>query len=269
MNRGKQLTIVALLVGGLLMADGRCAPAEASEAVALRAKHPWGRFRPGSWKKISLITETFDADGKTITTSIAHTRTTLSGVSDEGVTLKVEATVDVAGKQLPSEPQVMTQGWHAETPERETSLTDLGEDTVTIAGAAIPCRIEQTESMTPGGRIVTKTWYSERVSPYVLRRESTTYNRETGDVISQTQVEVVKLSRAIRLMRRHRQAAELRVVHTHPGGITRTKLWSSLDVPGGVVAHESEEFDTAGRLARRSKLQLVGYAGEFLPTPLR
>ena len=45
------------------------------------------------------------------------------------------------------------------------------------------------------------------------------------------------------------------------------KAW--LEVPGGVVAHESEEFDGEGRLARRSKLQLVGYSGEFLPTLLR
>ena len=51
--------------------------------------------------------------------------------------------------------------------------------------------------------------------------------------------------------------------------MTRTTLWSSLEVPGGVVAHESEEFDAQGRLARRSKLELVGYAGEFVPTPLR
>ena len=76
-------------------------------------------------------------------------------------------------------------------------------------------------------------------------------------------------SPAIRLLRRHRQAAELRVVYTHPGGVTRTRMWSSLEVPGGVVAQESEEFDDDGRLALCSKLQLVGYAGEVPPTVLR
>ncbi len=216
-----------------------------------------------------MITETFDADGKVINTSVARTRTTLASLNDDGVTLKVESTVDLAGKQVQSEPQVLLQGWHGETPERETEVTNLGDDTVTISGKRIPCRVEQTEAHTPGGRIVTKTWRSDRVSPYVLRRESTTYNRDSNEVVTQTQVEVVALSRAIRLLHRRRQAAELRVVYTHPGGIIRTELWSSLEVPGGVVAHESEEFDGEGRLARRSKLQLVGYSGEFLPTQLR
>jgi ketosteroid isomerase-like protein len=259
----------AAIVGGLAVAVACCAQDVEVDAPPARKSHPWARFRPGSWKKVSLITETFDADGKLINTSVARTRTTLSDVDDAGVTLKVEATVDLAGKQVQSEPQVMLQGWHGETPERETTVTDLGEDSVTISGKCIPCHVEQAESITAGGRIVTKTWLSERVSPYVLRRESTTYDRDNDEVVSQTQVEVVALSRAIRLLRRHRQAAELRVVHTHPGGIIRTTLLSSLEVPGGVVSHESEEFNADGRLARRSKLKLVGFAGEFQPTTLR
>ena len=36
-----------------------------------------------------------------------------------------------------------------------------------------------------------------------------------------------------------------------------------------MVAHESEEFDADGRLARRSKLDLVGYFGEFTTTATR
>ncbi len=240
-----------------------------AEPEPVRKNHPWGRFRPGSWKKVSLITETFDRQGKLINTSIARTRTTLSGVNDDGVTLKVEATVDLAGKQVQSEPQTLLQGWRGDTLDRDTTVKELGNDAVTISGTRIPCRVEESESVSPGGRLVTKLWISDRVSPYVLRRETTTYDHDNDEVVSQTQVEVVALSRAIRLLRRHRQAAELRVVQTHPGGVVRTTLWSSLEVPGGVVAQESEEFDAEGRLARRSKLQLVGYAGEFLPTALR
>ena len=101
--------------------DFETASYAASQHSAERQRHPWGRFRPGSWKKISLITETFDGDGKVINTSIARTRTTLSGVNDDGVTLKVEATVDLAGKQVQSEPQVLLQGWHGECTERETT----------------------------------------------------------------------------------------------------------------------------------------------------
>jgi hypothetical protein len=253
------------IIGGLLLVSivACCANVGAVEVAVLRQSHPWARFRPGSWKKVRLVTETLDAQGKVVTTSIARTRTTLSSVGDDGATLKVEATIELAGKQIDSEPQTVKQGWHGDVADRETKITDLGEDQITIAGARIPCRVEQADLLAAGVRIVTKTWFSDRVSPYILRRESTSYDSESGETVSQTQVEVVALSRPIRLARRRRHAAELRIVHTHAGGTTCTTLWSTPEIPGGVVAHESKEFDADGRLARRSKLDLIGYFGEF------
>ncbi|MBI2825568.1 MAG: hypothetical protein HYX69_12870 [Planctomycetia bacterium] len=184
----------------------------------------------------------------------------MKDVTEAGITLAVEATVEVAGKEVEAEPQTVTQGWHGESADREAVITDLGEDNVTIAGRAIPCRVERVEIAAPSGRTVTKTWYSERIAPHVLRREAVTYDAQTGQEISQTHVEVVALARPLRVLRRARQGAELLVVHKHPGGRTRTRVRSSLDVPGGVVEHESEEFDAAGQLTRRSKLELIDYS---------
>lgn len=259
-------TKILALAGSLMLILACCAGGTAIETASLRKSHPWGRFRPGSWKRVRLQTETFDADGKVTSTSLARTRTTLASTGDEGLRLRVESIIDLAGKQVESEPQLVTQGWHGEASDREATITDLGDDSVLIGGNRIPCHVEQVEALTASGRMLTKTWYSDRVSPYVLRRESTTYDRESGAVVSQTQVEVVALSRTMRVLRRRRQVAEMRVLHTHAGGKIRTRLWSSLEIPGGVVAQESEEFDDAGKLVRRSKLDLMGYAGEFLPT---
>ncbi len=229
---------------------------------------PLGRFRPGSWKKVRLITETLDDQGKVVSTSVARTRTTLTSLDDRHVTLNVEATVEVAGKEVPRRVANRHARMARDPASRDSTISDQGEESVTIGKVAIPCRIEQAENETAAGHVVTKTWYSDRVSPYVLRRESTTYEPDTEKVLSQTRVEVVAPPRSMRLLRRQRQAAELRVVHTHAGGTTRSRLWSSLEVPGGVVAQDSEEFDAEGRLARRSKLELVGFAAEF-GTPAR
>ena len=270
MNHSKRLTPLGStpILAGLLLVIS-CGALVASETVTVRKGHPWGRFRPGSWKKVRLVTETFDAQGKLTATSIARTRTTLASVSDEGLKLRVEATVDLAGKQVESDPQFVEQGWRGDATDREATVMDLGTDQISIAGMPITCRVEQVETTPPSGKVITKTWYSDKVSPYVLRRDSMTYDAENGRVVSQTQAEVVALSRSIRVLRRHRQAAEMRVISTHAGGTTRTRLWSSLEVPGGVVAQESEEFDSQGKLARRSKLELIGYAGEFVPGVLR
>ncbi len=261
---------ISALVGGLLVAALCCAQAVDAEPEPVRKNHPWGRFRPGSWKKVSLITETFDRQGKLINTSVARTRTTLSGVNDDGVTLKVEATVDLAGKQVQSEPQTLLQGWRGDPLDRETTIKELGNDAVTISGTHIPCRVEESDSVTPGGpasheacgfrTAYLRMCYGAKRPPMI-----TTTTKWSARPRSRSWPSRARSACCGAIARRPNCASYRRI----PAGVIRTTLWSSLEVPGGVVAHESEEFDAEGRLARRSKLKLVGYSGEFLPTTLR
>ncbi len=48
-----------------------------------------------------ILTETFDEEGNVTSSSVTDNVTTLEKVEAEGVTLKVEVTVEVAGQTIP------------------------------------------------------------------------------------------------------------------------------------------------------------------------
>ena len=56
--------------------------------------------------------------GQVTTVSTTETRTTLDEVTPEGVTLRVEVTMEVAGKHMATQPQIIRQGFSARPPAR-------------------------------------------------------------------------------------------------------------------------------------------------------
>ena len=86
--------------------------------------HPWGRFAARAWKLVRVVTETLDERGQVVSTSTADTRTTLVGLDDDGVTLEVQACVEVAGKRFQAEPQTVKQGFHGELAVPNLKLSD-------------------------------------------------------------------------------------------------------------------------------------------------
>ena len=72
------------------------------EGTIPREQHPWVQFKIGSWKRVKTITETLDAKGAVVSTSVTETTTKLVDVDDEGYTLRIDAVVEVAGKKFPA-----------------------------------------------------------------------------------------------------------------------------------------------------------------------
>ena len=224
-----------------------------------REHHPWARFAPGSWKLVRVVTKTLDPKGEVLTTSTTETRTTLEGLSDTTVKLLINTSVEVAGKKVEAKPQTIVQGFHGESVEQPVSVKDLGADKVTIEGQEIACRVQQVETTADGTKTTVKTWYSDTVAPYVLRRESVATEAETDNPVSETEVKIVDLDTEYTVLSVKHHAVRLVVTHKHAKGHTVTQLWSTLDVPGGIIAHASEEFDAAQQPIRRSELELVDF----------
>lgn len=236
------------------------APAET--ATALRQRHPWGRFEPGAWKLVRVVTETLDERGQVVSTSTTESKTTLKNVEDNQVTLLVELVVEIGGRRLDAEPQTVKQGFHGELPGQTVKVTDAGPGTVTIEGREYPCQIEQTESTGANSRTVTRTYYSSTTAPYALKLESVTTDTQTKAVVSETEWQVSSLAIPSRVLRELKIAAHVKSVYRHAKGETTTLSVTSTDVPGGVVCHNAREMDGNGRLVRRSTLELVGYGTE-------
>lgn len=229
--------------------------------------HYWGRFQPGAWKWVRVLTETFDEQGHVAGSSTTETRTSLREADGDEVILDVEVAVEIAGKRLDAPPQTVRQGFHGEPSGQQAEIKDLGAGEVLVEGRKIPCRIEQVEITGPNRKTITKTWWSATVAPFIFRRESSTTDPQGNDLLSQSTTELVALDMPCKALAEMKSTSHVKTVVTHPKGTTTTLAVISLEVPGGVVCHTSKELDEKGRLVRRSTLELVDYGLE--PEPER
>jgi hypothetical protein len=239
-----------------------------AESSQLPAKcHSWGSFQPGAWKLVRVVTETFDEQGNVTGISTTETRTALKEIGEAGVVLDVEVVLEIAGKRLDAAPQTVRQGFHGEPIEQQVHVKNLGAGHVLVEGRKIPCQVEQVEVIGSSNKIVTKTYWSPTVAPFVLRRESVTTDLQGTTVLSQSTVDVVALDMPCKVLAEMKSTSHVKTVVTHPKGTTTTLSVVSVDIPGGVVCHTSKEMDEKGRLIRRSALELIDYGLE--PEPER
>ncbi len=236
-----------------------CAPGFGSQSQIPVECHPWGRFEPGAWKLVRVVTETFDEQGNTTGTSITETRTTLKEVGDKGVVLQVDVAVEIAGKRICAQPQTVRQAYHGEADESSVQITDLGMGKLAIEGREISCQIEQVESVGTHAKTLTRMHWNACAVPCTLKRESTMTDLKSGEVLSQSTVEVVALDMPCRVVDEIKSTAHLKTVVRHSQGTTTTLSVTSTDIPGGVIRHTAKEVDENGRLLRRSELELIDY----------
>lgn len=233
--------------------------AEADANALFRRFHVWGHFRPGSWVVVRQETDTVDADNRVVSTSKSETRTTLSGVDDRCMTFRVQSSLEVGGKKLDGDPQEVRQGHNGDNPAATPPAVKLvTHETVDVQGHKYDCRVDQTEQTADGKRTVTKIWNSAEAAPFELRRLTTVLDN-AGNVLEETLVEVVSLSLQRRILARTRPTAEVRIVYRHSRGRTQAQAVNCPEVPGGVVSQTAEEFDAAGKLLRRTKVELVDF----------
>lgn len=230
--------------------------ASPSLGTVTRQMHPWGRFQPGAWKLVRVVTETFGENGST--SSVSETKTTLSEVSENDVTLVVQVSLEVAGKQFDAEPQQVHQAFNGESSGSQAKVTDLGTSDVEIQGRRIPCNIQQIEVEGTAGKTVTQIYYSDTVAPYILKRQSKTTDPD-GKAASETTVDVIALDVPCRTRDGIRVAAHIKAVQKQPKGTTTTLAVICTDVPGGILCHSLKELDQSGRMVRRSWLETIDY----------
>jgi hypothetical protein len=233
--------------------------AEADANAFLRRWHVWGRFRPGSWVVVRQVVETLDPNGKILTTNRTETRTTLAGVEDRCLTLRVQASLEIGDKKLDGPPQEVRQGPHGERPDLPVEITVVGHEDVVLQGRTFPCQVEQSEATADGKRTVTRVWTSPEAEPFNLRRQTTVFDVQSAKVLEETTVDVVTLSHERRILARSRPVAEIRIVHRHPRGSTTAQAVNCPEVPGGLVSQSAEEFDADGKLLRRTKIELIDF----------
>jgi hypothetical protein len=238
-----------------------CASGLADDAAIPAKLHPWGQFDPGAWKTVRVETETLNEQGQVVSTSTADTKTTLVDIDNNGVTLEIQACMEVAGKRFEAEPQTVKQGFHGDLAMPNLKLADPVAGQVTIEDQKIHCKVRQLESTGADSKTVTTIYYCLTLSPYILKRESVTTDLEGKNVLSETNMDVISLNMPSEIRQGEtRNGAYVMTVHKNgKGTVTTLSLMVLPEVPGGVVFSSSKEVDKTGRLVRRSTLKLVDY----------
>ena len=236
-----------------------CASGTAQESGIASKLHPWGRFEPGTWKMVRVVTETLNEQGQVVSTSTTDTRTTLLDVGNDGVTLEVEACMEVAGKRFQVEPQTVKEGFHGETTGSNLKLKEPVNGQFTVEDRKIPCKIRQLSLLGPKSKTTLTLHYSTTVPPYVLKRECVVTDAEGKNIVSETNKDVIVLDMPVRVLNELRGGSYVKTVHKNGKTTVTTLAMVVPDVPGGVVSHSSKEVDKNGRLLRRSTLELVDY----------
>ena len=235
----------------------------AQETGVTAKLHPWGLFDPGAWKIVRVVTETLNDQGLVVSTCTTNSKTTLMDIDDDGVTLEIQACLEVAGKRFEPEPQIVKQGFHGEllTPGLKQKPPTDGE--VTIEGRKISCRVQRLECVIPNGKIATTLYYSTTAAPYILKRKSATTDPEVKDVFTETNVDVIAFNMPLTIRGERRNGIRMKTVRKNAKKGTVT-TWADVlpEVPGGVVGNNSKELDETGRLVRRSTLELIDYGVE-------
>lgn len=245
-------TVFAIAIFGYAVASG-------AQTLVPRDCHPWGGFEEGAWKRVRVIRETLDPEGVVVDTSVIETTTTLIAVDDDGVTLRIESVIEVAGRRWDVDPRILRQGFNGESDGQTAEYRDLGDETVTIDGQDIPINVRQVTLRSDEGERVSTVYFSENVDPFLLRQLSTDTPANADHPGSETTTEVVAIDMPYQVLAESLPTSHVKTTHTNGNGSTVTIEVHCFETPGGVVAHTSKDLNPSGDVVRRSTLELVDY----------
>jgi hypothetical protein len=220
--------------------------------------HPWGRFPVGSSKIVRVTSESLDAAGHVLNTTVTETKSTLIEATDQEYKLRVESSVEVAGKKFIHPAQVTRHTYWGElATSAPTGLRKVSTSEIHLNGKKIACEVRQAINDRDGKRQQTTIHYTANQFPYLLKRESSITAADAP--ATTTTVEVISNDLLFRVAGIHRPVAFVLTNYQGPKNSSTTIEIQSAEVPGGVVNHSAQEKDAAGVVTRRTSLELVEY----------
>lgn len=235
-------------------------PRAAAEELLHREQHAWGKFQPGSWSRVRLVTQSMGANGQVHEETVSHTTTTLESVTEQRVTLRVESVVEVGGRVFEARPQVVTKNWLGRA-HASVSVEDAEEDEVLmIGGQSLPTAIYPVTAHDEAMQCEHRLWFHGQQWPYILKREWECRSPENNELLFHARMDTLSLAMPYQVLGETRNVAHVQTVQTWPNGRRMVTIEVHCpDVPGGLVSHTMKQTDKRGHVVRRSVLELVGY----------
>jgi hypothetical protein len=257
-------SIWVLLVGLLMVVPAVAADHE----LALREFHPWGRFHVGSWSKVRVVTETLDEAGDVTGSTVTELQTLLSELALDHYVIKVDSTLEVAGKRFARPRQSLRLGYAGERVGERVLARASERANLQIAGRNIAATAQEVEVRGAGQKMVATVRFAKRVAPFVLERVATQVDLSNPENRTESKMSVVALEMPHEIGGAIHRTAHTRQVERTPQGETVTYSVISPEVPGELVYQTAQKLDPTGRVTHRSTLELVGYYVAPGPAPM-
>ena len=243
---------------GLLLLSLSYSGVVAQEWIPSPDQHGWGRFKPGSWKTVRVISDMLDAEGNVTSTTKTETTTTLLEKKGNSYTLEVEVTVEIGDRRITSEPKQIKRNFSVNGDSKINIKRQGKVDDLDFNGTAIP--VDKLEVTLRGdiGRRYSVVLASKDVAPFIFRRDTVLYDTENKQQY-RTQVSVDEHGLAHKVLGETKTVCHLKTVHTQNKKVTTSDETYCADVPGGIIAHRSTETNENGKVTRRSTLELIDY----------
>ena len=210
--------------------------------------HPWGRFQPGSWSRVRVITETFKGGKRS--SEIKTVTTTLVRVDEDGVVLTGETKI---GDDVTREENVKL-AWDGSKADAKTQEKySLGE--VDVDGKTYACQTHIRTTKHEAGERVVKSWYSPDKSPYFLKR----IIREAGERPTTDSMRVIRLAVAKTVLDKPLVCWQSETKFTGPADKSTTISYHSMEVPGGLVSSVAEVIHPQQGTKQRVGVELIGF----------
>jgi hypothetical protein len=230
--------------------------AQATDAWSTSLKnHAWARFGTQAWKVTRLKTQSYNEQGKLERTSITITRTHVTGVREDSLSLGIQSTVAVEGQEFVSDPQEVTQRV-SQLPE---SAQTVRTETLTIGEQKFSTEVIVFEVQQAGNKQVTQLNVCRETTPQVLKRVTKTLDATSNELHAETVVQVTELEAMLDVLGEKRPCWVVETKTTRPlAEITSREIYCR-DVPGELVSRSSEERNGQGQLTLRRELEVTGY----------
>ena len=111
-----------------------------------RPRSTLGAAQSCAWKTVRVITETLNEQGQVVSTTTTDTKTTLVERDHDGVTLEIQACMEVAGKRFSADSQIVKQGYYGELLCPSLKPQPPADGEVVIEAQKIPCKVQRLES---------------------------------------------------------------------------------------------------------------------------
>lgn len=239
--------------------------------ASLRATHPWGRYEPGAWRRLEIISEVFDETGAFAGRSVSERTERLVAVGERSYTLSIEPVVELAGRRTPGPVEAQKLWLLNDRPVEDPIVsTQAGEPTsISLGALAVPCRTWLIESGSDTRAERLTLYVGSENEPAVLRRQrQAILEGEPGPLTTEG---ITRFGAPTIYGDELTTTWNVETTTEHPTG-ERTEAFAihGFDAPGGLYQEAVTEFDATGAKTRWQVTRLAASGrtpGEDIGSP--